>query len=205
VEPVRTYFVGETPLAHGALQALRDDLNGLRNTLPECMSQATDGAAEFVRTRSEKMRTPLALFATFLTTSVLAQPQPQDNQTVSVGLWTIATTYKADKFDNCSMSRSIAGLGISFIRTPDGLLLLLDSPKWKLERGKAYSVSLVAGSQSVAAEALAETKGVTVALADRQFNGKLRSSSVLEVRGEGATLQVPLDGSSLAFERLEVS
>jgi hypothetical protein len=153
------------------------------------------------------MRTPLAFFfATFLTASVLAQPQPQphDNQTVNVGPWSIATSYKAEKFDNCSMSRSVDGLGISFVRTPDGLLLLLDSPKWKLERGKAYSVRLLAGSQSVEAQALAETKGVTVALADRQFNGKLRSSSVLEVRGEGATLQIPLDGSTLALERLEV-
>ena len=80
------------------------------------------------------MRTPLGLFfATFLTTSVLAQPQPQNNQTVTVGPWAIATTYKAEKFDNCSMSRSVAGLGISFVRTPDGLLLLLDSLKWKLE------------------------------------------------------------------------
>ena len=142
--------------------------------------------------------------ATFLTTSVLAQTQPHDNQTVNVGPWSIATSYKAEKFDNCSMSRSVDGLGISFVRTPDGLLLLLDSPKWKLERGKAYSVRLIAGSQSVEAQALAETKGVTVALADRQFNGKLRSLSVLEVRGKGATLQVPLDGSTLALERLEV-
>jgi hypothetical protein len=102
------------------------------------------------------------------------------------------------------MSRSVGGLGISFVRTPDGLLLILDSPKWKLERGKAYSVRLLAGSQSIEAQALAETKGVTVALADRQFNGKLRSASVLEVRGEGATLQVPLDASTLALERLEV-
>ena len=102
------------------------------------------------------------------------------------------------------MSRSVAGLGISFTRTADGLLLTLDSPKWKLERGKAYSVRLLAGSQSVDAQALAETKGVTIALADRRFNGKLRSSSILEVRGEGATLQVPLDASTLALERLEV-
>jgi hypothetical protein len=87
------------------------------------------------------MRTQLGLFATFLTTSVLAQPQ--DNQTVTIGPWVIATTYKAEKFDNCSMSRSVAGLGISFVRTSDGLLLLLDSPKWKLERGKAYSVRLL--------------------------------------------------------------
>jgi hypothetical protein len=151
------------------------------------------------------MREPLGLFfATFLTTSVLAQPQPQDSQTVTVGPWVIATTYKAEKFDNCSMSRSVAGLGISFGRTADGLLLILDSPKWKLERGKAYSVRLLAGSQSVDAQALAETKGVTIALVDRRFNGKLRSSSILEVRGEGATLQVPLDSSTLALERLEV-
>jgi hypothetical protein len=101
------------------------------------------------------------------------------------------------------MNRSAGGLGISFVRAPDGLLLFLDSPKWKLDRGKAYPVRLVAGSQSVEAKALAETKGVTVALADRPFNGRLKSASVLEVRGEGATLRVPLDGSSAAFERLE--
>jgi hypothetical protein len=87
------------------------------------------------------MREPLGLFfAMLLTTSVLAQPQPQDSQTVTVGPWVIATTYKAEKFDNCSMSRSVAGLGISFVRTADGLLLTLDSPKWKLERGRGKSI-----------------------------------------------------------------
>jgi hypothetical protein len=95
------------------------------------------------------------------------------------------------------------GLSISFTRTQDGLLLFLDSPKWKLDRGKAYPVHLVAGSQSVEAKALAETRGVTLALVDRPFNGKLRSANVLDVRGEGATLRIPLDGSSAAFERLE--
>jgi hypothetical protein len=151
------------------------------------------------------MRTALALcFVTFLTTSVLAQQQPRDTQTVTVGPWMIATTYKADKFDNCTMSRSADELGITFVRTQDGLLLLLDSPKWKLDRGKAYSVRLVAGSQSLEVKALAETKSVTVALADRPFNASLRSANALQVRGEGATLRVPLDGSSAALERLEV-
>jgi hypothetical protein len=46
-----------------------------------------------------------------------------DIQTVSRPL-TIATTYKADKFDNCTMTRSAADLGINFVRTQDGLLLL---------------------------------------------------------------------------------
>jgi hypothetical protein len=153
------------------------------------------------------MRTPLAralpLLVIFVCPTFSSSAQSQSGQTTTVGPWEIATSYKADKFDSCMMSRSAAGLGISFARAEDGLLLLLDSPKWRLDRGKAYSVRLVAGSQSVEAKALAETKGVTVALADRPFNGKLRSSNVLEVRGDGATLRVPLDGSSAAFERLE--
>jgi hypothetical protein len=154
--------------------------------------------------KESAMRTPLALcFVIFLTTPVLAQQQSRDSQTVSVGPWVIATTYKADKFDNCTMSRSADELGITFVRMQDELLLLLDSPKWKLERGKAYSVRLVAGSQSLEAKALAETKSVTVALADPPFNARLRSANVLQVRGEGATLRVPLDGSSAALDRLD--
>lgn len=50
---------------------------------------------------------------------------------------------------------------------------------------------------------MAETKGVTIALADARLDSKLRSSDALEVRGEGATLRVPLDESAKAFERLE--
>ncbi len=73
----------------------------------------------------------------------------------------------------------------------------------ELDRGKAYSVRLVAGSESVGAKALAETKSVTIALADRPFNWRLRTANVLEVRGEGATIRVPLDESAAALERLE--
>ena len=151
------------------------------------------------------MRTPLPLSMLIISvcSTLSSNAQSQSSQTTTVGPWEIATSYKADKFDACVMSRSAAGLGVSFARAQDGLLLLLDSPKWKLDRGKAYSVRLVAGSQSVEAKALAETKGVTVALADLPFNGRLRSATVLEVRGAGATLRVPLDGSSAAFERLE--
>jgi Extensin-like protein C-terminus len=137
-------------------------------------------------------------------TSGLAQSsQSRDNQTVTVGPWAIATTFKANKFESCTMSRSERELGITFVRAQDGLLVILDSPKWKLDRGKAYSVRLFAGSRSVDAKALAETKSVTIALADDRLNSKLRSVRSLEVRGEGATLRVPLDGSSAAFERLE--
>ena len=95
-----------------------------------------------------RLRLAFALVSV-LTTSSFAQTQPEDNQTVKIGPWTIATSYKADKFDNCTMSSSAEDLGVSFVRNQDGLLLLLDSSKWKLERGKAYSVRLIAGSQSV--------------------------------------------------------
>jgi hypothetical protein len=150
------------------------------------------------------MRTSSAfLFVIFLTTPAVAQPQSKDSQTVTVGPWAIATDYKTDKFESCTMSRSAGPLGITFMRAQDGLLVLLDSTKWKLNRGKAYSVRLGAGSRSVDAQALAETKSVTIALEDPRLNSKLRVANIFEVRGEGTTLHVPLDGSSKAFDRLE--
>jgi hypothetical protein len=133
-------------------------------------------------------------------TTVLAYA---DEQTVTVGPWAIATSYKGDNFDGCAMSRSTGELGITFFRVQDGLLLLLESQKWKLDRGKAYTVRLVAGARSVEANALAESKTVTIALTDRAFNERLRIADVLEVKGEGATLRVPLDGSTAALGRLE--
>ena len=101
------------------------------------------------------------------------------------------------------MDRSAAELGITFVRAQDGLILFLESYKWKLENGKAYLVRLVAGSRSVEAKALAESKAVTIALTDRALNERLRTADVLEVRGEGASLRVPLDGSTAALGRLE--
>ena len=42
-----------------------------------------------------------------------------------------------------------------------------------------------------------------MALVDQAINDGLRTANVLEVRGEGATLRVPLDGSTAALGRLE--
>src|ERR1700730_4583154 len=152
--------------------------------------------------KGETMRTSVTLSVVLLlTTSILAQAQ---DQAVTVGPWTIATSSKAEKFDSCTMSRSTNDLDVSFVRGRDGLLLLLDSSQWKLERGKAYTVVLVAGSRSVDAKALAESKGVTIALTDRLLNERIHSAEILEVRGEGATLRVPLDGSMAALGRLEI-
>jgi hypothetical protein len=82
------------------------------------------------------MQMPLAFaFVALLITPALADPR--DTEVVRVGPWAIATTYKGDKFDNCTMSRSAESIGSIFVRNRDGLLLLLDSPTWKLDRGKA--------------------------------------------------------------------
>jgi hypothetical protein len=110
---------------------------------------------------------------------------------------------RGDKFDSCTMSRSTNDLDVSFIRDQDGLILLVESSKWHLERGKVYPVTLAAGSWSVEAMASAETKGVTIALNDRPLNERIRTANVLEVMGEGKTLRVPLDGTAAALSRLE--
>jgi hypothetical protein len=147
------------------------------------------------------MRTPIAVsLALFCTLPIGAWAE---DQAIAVGPWTIATSSRGDKFDSCTMSRSTNDLEVSFIRDQDGLILLLGSSKWRLERGQAYPVTLVAGSWSTDAKASAETKGVTIALTNRPLNERMRTANVLEVRGEGATLRVPLDGSSAALSRLE--
>ena len=89
------------------------------------------------------------------------------------------------------------------MRAQDGLSVILASQQWKLHRGKAYPVRLTAGSRSVDANARAETKSVIIPLADSTLNSRLRSANNLQVHAEGATLRVPLDSSSTAFERLE--
>jgi hypothetical protein len=100
------------------------------------------------------------------------------------------------------MSRSTNDLDTNFIRDADGLLLLLESPKWRLERGKAYPVTLIAGSRSIEVKAAAEPKGVSIPLTDRPLNERMRTANILELVGEGATLRIP-DGSTAALTRLE--
>jgi hypothetical protein len=126
-----------------------------------------------------------------------------EDQAITVGPWTISTSSRADKFENCTMSRSTNDIDANFIRDQSGLRLLLESPKWRLERGKVYPVQLIAGSSLIDAKASAEAKGVNVSLIDSLLNEKMRTANVFEVVGEGATSRVPLDGSTVALNRLE--
>ena len=137
------------------------------------------------------------------TRSALPQPRPSEIQTVTAGPWAIGANYKENKLQSCTMSRSEGELGITFVRAQGGLSLILESKKWKLDWGKSYPVRLTAGSRSVNAKGLAETKSVSITLADNRLNSRLRSGTNLQVHAQGATLRVPLDTSSKAFERLE--
>src|SRR6478609_8993187 len=71
-----------------------------------------------------------------------AQGRSRSDQTVSVGPWEISTAYRADKFENCTMSRTFESLDVTFVRGSDGLSLVLSDPKWRLERGQSYPVHL---------------------------------------------------------------
>ena len=181
----------------------RSDLQARHTDLACCqrLYLIGSGAVDLQFPDGVAMRTSAALsFVIFLATLAVAQAE---DEVITVGPWTIAASSKADKFDSCTMSRSTDDLNVSFVRADDGLALLLDSSKWRLERGRAYEVTLVAGQRSVDARALAETRGVTIPLADRPLNEAMRTANVLEVRGEGTTLRVPLDGSIAALARLE--
>jgi hypothetical protein len=135
--------------------------------------------------------------------AALPQPRPSEIQTVTADPWAIGPNYKASKLQSCTMSRSDGELGRTFMRARDGLSLILESKKWKFDRGKSYPVRLTAGSRSVNTKALAKTKSVNITLADNRLNSKLRSGTSLQVHAQDATLRVPLDSSSIAFERLE--
>ncbi len=144
----------------------------------------------------------LTITAIFTLIAASAAAQVSEEK-VAVGPWDIATAFRGNTFVHCEMRRTSNGLGVTFLRAEDGLALLLDSTKWKLERGKTYIVKLMAGGAGIEGKAEAASKGVAIALPDRTFNTRLRSADNLDIKGEGATLTVPLDGSMMAMERLE--
>ena len=54
----------------------------------------------------------------------------------TIGPWEIEATFKDNKFHHCAISRKVDEVVASFLRTSDGLSLTLESPNWKLDRGK---------------------------------------------------------------------
>jgi hypothetical protein len=133
-----------------------------------------------------------------------ASQAAEESKSDTVGPWDIEATFKADKFDRCSISRKLDDDVVAdFVRTDHGLSLVLSSPNWKLDRGKQYPVKINLGSFSFDEEVAAESNSVSIDIKDKKFTQGLRAASALNVVGAGATIKVPLDKSTAAFERLD--
>lgn len=128
----------------------------------------------------------------------------EESKSENIGPWEIEATYKADKFDRCTISRKLENEIVArFIRTDEALTFMLESPNWKLERGKQYPVKMTLGPQSWDTEVAAEASSVTVGVDQKKFETGLRNANALNVVAAGATINVPLDKSRVALERLE--
>ncbi len=128
----------------------------------------------------------------------------EEAKTDTIGPWQIEATFKGDKFDRCTITRKLDDdIVATFVKTGDDLTLELSSPNWKLDRGKLYPVKMTLGPKSFDEQVAAEASSVSFAVEDEKFTDALRSASALSVVGAGATIRVPLDKSTAAFDRLD--
>jgi len=142
--------------------------------------------------------------AAFLALPMAASRAAEESKSDTIGPWEIEATFKADKFDRCSISRKLDDdIVADFVRTDDGLTLVLSSQNWKLDRGKEYPVKMNLGPLSFDDQVAAESNSVSIDIKDKKFSTGLRSASALSVVGAGATIRVPLDKSTAAFDRLD--
>jgi len=127
----------------------------------------------------------------------------EDGRSNDLGSWKIETIHKIEKIDRCTINRPVQdGIVARFVRTDAGLTLELESPNWKLERGKNYPVKMSVGSLSFNAQVAAESHSVSMTIEDKKFESALRNASALNIIAAGATIRVPLDQSAVAFDAL---
>jgi hypothetical protein len=128
----------------------------------------------------------------------------EESKRDKIGPWEIEAVFKADEFDRCLINRKLDDdVVASFVRTGDALTLQLESPNWKLDRGKDYPVKMTLGPLSFDTEVAAEPSSVLMEIKDKKFEAGLRSASALNIVAAGATIKVPLDKSADALERLD--
>jgi hypothetical protein len=135
---------------------------------------------------------------------ITAASAAEEAKTDTIGPWQIEAAFKGDKFDRCSITRKLDDdIVATFVKEGDDLTLELSSPNWKLDRGKSYPVKMTLGPKSFDEDVAAEASSVSFAVKDDKFAASLRSANALNVIGAGATIRVPLDRSSDAFDRLD--
>jgi hypothetical protein len=128
----------------------------------------------------------------------------EESKRDKIGPWEIEAVFKADEFDRCLINRKLDDdVVASFVRTGDALTLQLESPNWKLDRGKDYPVKMTLGPLNFDTEVAAEPSSVSMEIKDKKFEAGLRSASALNIVAAGATIKVPLDKSADALERLD--
>jgi hypothetical protein len=128
----------------------------------------------------------------------------EETKSDTIGPWEIEAVFKGDDFDRCTISRKLDDdITATFVRTDDKLTFELESPNWKLDRGEQYEVTMKLGPQSFDASVAAEPNSVSVDVKEDKFVSALRAANDLHVVAAGATIDVPLDKSRVAFERLD--
>jgi hypothetical protein len=149
------------------------------------------------------LRSSIAAIAASVTLAIASGHAAEDRRSQDLGPWEIETIHKGDKLDHCSINRSLQDdIVARFVRTTDDMTLELESPKWKLERGKNYPVKIAVGSLSLDAEVKAEPHSVSLDFDNKKLESALRNASTLNIVAAGATIRVPLDKSAVAFDAL---
>ena len=106
---------------------------------------------------NKRITTRVTLFCTILMIYPTIAWATEEIKKDTVGPWEIEAAFKNDKFDHCAIRRKIDEVSVSFIRTNDALSLELQSPNWKLDRGKNYPVHMKAGVADWNTEVAAES------------------------------------------------
>ena len=129
------------------------------------------GKAGFTATR-KIMR--LAAIAALIALPALPAHAVEESKSETIGPWEIEAVFEGDTFDRCAIQRPVRdGIVARFVRTGDGLSLELESPNWKLERGKDYPVKMAMGPLSFDVEVAAEPNSVAMAIKDEKFETPL--------------------------------
>ena len=149
------------------------------------------------------LKSSAAAIAASVTLAIAAGHAAEDRRSQDLGPWQIETIYKGDKLDHCSINRPLQDdIVARFVRTSDDMTLELESPKWKLERGKNYPVKVSVGTLSLDAEVAAEPQSVSLDFDNKKLESALRNASTLNIVAAGATIRVPLDKSAVALDAL---